>query len=66
MEGYWGQIKLLLVEMEFLTKHIYEKEGGLPITVVYAGSAPGDEYLVYAKGECGALRVGKYQQVLKG
>ncbi len=38
---HWGQRKLLMAEIEFLTAH-----GGLSNTVVYAGAYPGD-HIVY-------------------
>jgi hypothetical protein len=41
---HWGQRKLLLVEIEFLTK--FSQEGD---TVVYAGAAPGNHIVFLAK-----------------
>jgi len=39
---HWGQLKLLLTEIEFLTIVLSEYKGELPIYFVYAGAAPGD------------------------
>lgn len=39
---HWGQLKLLLTEIEFLTIVLKEYKGALPIYFVYAGAAPGD------------------------
>ncbi len=41
---HWGQLKLMLSEIEFLTlvmKDLYQKSNGDEIVVIYAGSAPG-------------------------
>jgi len=39
---HWGQLKLMLTEIEFLTIALKENTGDLPIYMVYAGSAPGN------------------------
>lgn len=45
---HWGQLKLFLSELEFLTKCTVEAVGR-PITFVYAGAAPGDHQSILAE-----------------
>ena len=46
---HWGQRKLLLSEIEFLTLFLSEYTDKKPIHVVYAGSAPGTHILYLSK-----------------
>ena len=49
---HWGQLKLLLSEIEFLTlvlKQYQQSGSNKQITLVYAGAAPGDHILVLAE-----------------
>ena len=43
---HWGQRKLLLTEIEFLTLFLESYDGEKPVYVIYAGSAPGT-HIVY-------------------
>jgi hypothetical protein len=38
---HWGQLKLMLTEVEFLTKIVQDNTDNKPIYFVYAGAAPG-------------------------
>ena len=46
---HWGQRKLLLTEIEFLTKYFNMIDNIIDVTVVYAGSAPGTHILYLSK-----------------
>jgi cap2 methyltransferase len=46
---HWGQRKLILSEIEFLTRYIKTETNKKPIYVIYAGGAPGTHILYLTK-----------------
>ena len=46
---HWGQRKLLLTEIEFLTMYFEKKTNDKPTYVIYAGAAPGNHILYLSK-----------------
>jgi len=46
---HWGQRKLLLSEMEFITKEIDKMDTSKPMTILYVGAAEGNHIYLMAK-----------------